>query len=969
VAPDLQQRLQAALGDAFRLERELPRGGMSRLFLATEASLNRQVVVKVLPPEFTSQVSSDRFRQEIELAAHLQHPNILPVLTAGTRNELLYYITPYVAGESLRHRLTREGRLPISDATRILHEIADALAYAHAEGVIHRDIKPENILLEGGHAVITDFGVARAVAAAGSGDRLTDTGLALGTPGYMAPEQAMGSRQVDARADVYALAVVGYEMFAGAPPFAGATAQALVAAHLTATPRPLAELRPDVPPEIARAIGRALIKDPEDRLRTAAEFRDATAAVGTAQALAPPRRRWIPVAAALVAVVLALAAGSLLLRRESEVTLDADVVAVAPFNVLAPNLALWREGLVDLLSRNLDGAGSLRTVAPSTVIRRWSGRADPPSAQELGRRTGAGLAVFGQLVPTGGDSVRLTATLFDVAGGRRMAELEFRDASASIDRLADSLTVGVLRQLGQSRPVGAVRATALRSTSLPALKAFLQGEQLFRRAAWDSALSSYRRAVEIDSGFALAWRRMGSVVGWRIAGGDSLSEVYLFRAANLNRGLPPRESLLVTAESLSAAMYTNSADTAWRAHQARLFATLEQATRRYPEDPEAWYELGDARLHFRHIGRTSLEQVLAPFDHAIAADSSFGLSYLHAIEVAIQLGRPELAQKYIAGFLTHLGSDNHAEGMRLVARLLASPARTPELERLIDISSADVLFTTVLALWAWPDSLESAVRLARALAASRPSKVPAYNDPLWRSWWLSSALASRGRFREAYEVGGDSVARVSEMAVLGGVPPADVAALFGRWLRDPPIHAVPDAIPFGFNLDVLNALPWWAARRDTLSLAAFASRMRSLESRSPSDVHPWLRYGAASAEAYRALARGDTAGAVSRFTSLPNTVCPCVYDQVVTAQLLLQGGRDKEAAAVFEGHYPPFMSPVYGLWRLQRGRALERLGRKDEAAEDYRFTAAVWRHADPELQPYVTEAKQALARLTAEPRP
>jgi eukaryotic-like serine/threonine-protein kinase len=144
VVPDLQQRLQAALGDAFRLERELARGGMSRLFLATEVSLNRQVVVKVLPPELTSEVSSDRFKQEIELAAHLQHPNILPVLTAGTRNELLYYITPYVPGESLRHRLTREGRLPIADATRILHEIADALAYAHAEGVIHRDIKPEN---------------------------------------------------------------------------------------------------------------------------------------------------------------------------------------------------------------------------------------------------------------------------------------------------------------------------------------------------------------------------------------------------------------------------------------------------------------------------------------------------------------------------------------------------------------------------------------------------------------------------------------------------------------------------------------------------------------------------------------------------------------------------------------------------------------------------------------------------------
>jgi hypothetical protein len=206
------------------------------------------------------------------------------------------------------------------------------------------------------------------------------------------------------------------------------------------------------------------------------------------------------------------------------------------------------------------------------------------------------------------------------------------------------------------------------------------------------------------------------------------------------------------------------------------------------------------------------------------------------------------------------------------------------------------------------------------------------------------------------------------MAVLGGVPASNAGALYGRWLKNPPLKESPDAIPFGFNIDLLNALPWWAARRDTASLTAFASLMRSLEPKTPSDVHPWLRYGAASAEAYRALAQGDTAAALTGFTSLPDTVCPCVYDQVVTSQLLMQRGRDKEAADVFEGHYPPFMSPVQGLWRLQRARVFERLGRTEEALEDYRFAASVWQHGDPELQPYVTEAKQALARLTSEPR-
>src|SRR5438094_10283052 len=272
---DLLARLQAALGDAYRIEKELGGGGMSRLFLANEASLHRQVVIKLLPPEFTSEVSAARFKQEIELAAHLQHPNILPVLAAGSNDDLLYYVMPYVAGESLRHRVTREGKFPVADAGRILHEVADALAYAHAEGVIHRDIKPENILLEGNHAVLTDFGVARALTEARSGGRLTDTGISVGTPGYMSPEQAAGDRNIDARADVYALAVVGYEMLAGIPPFAGPSAQAVLAAHLTATPKPLTDLRPETPPDVANVIARALAKDPNAMLRTAADFRDA----------------------------------------------------------------------------------------------------------------------------------------------------------------------------------------------------------------------------------------------------------------------------------------------------------------------------------------------------------------------------------------------------------------------------------------------------------------------------------------------------------------------------------------------------------------------------------------------------------------------------------------------------------------------------------------------------------------------
>src|SRR5256712_2000401 len=418
---DLQARLQSVLGDAYHIERELGGGGMSRLFLATEASLHRQVVIKLLPPEFASEVSARRFRQIIESAAHQQHPNILPVLTAGAKDDLLFYVMPFVSGESLRHRLTREGRLPLADALRILHEIADALAHAHAEGVIHRDVKPENILLLGSHAVLTDFGVARALAESRSGGRITDTGLALGTPGYMSPEQAAGERNVDARADVYALAVVGYEMLAGFPPFAGPTAQAVIAAHLTATPKPLTHVPPEAPPEVANAIARALANDPNSRLRTSADFRDA---FGPAPGRASPPRVSKQARRTIGITVLALAAGAaaLLLRPRAPVALDPDLLAIAPFEVLAPNLELWHEGLVDVLSRNLDGAGPLRTVSPTVVVRRWSGRGDPSSAADFGRRTGARDVVFGSIVAAGQDSVRLTATIYDVASNRALAE-------------------------------------------------------------------------------------------------------------------------------------------------------------------------------------------------------------------------------------------------------------------------------------------------------------------------------------------------------------------------------------------------------------------------------------------------------------------------------------------------------------------------------------------------------------------
>jgi tetratricopeptide (TPR) repeat protein len=275
VSSEFRDRVQHTLGDSFQIERELAPGGMSRLFLASERSLDRRVVVKVLP-ELASEASAQRFQREMLVTAKLQHAHILPVLTAGARDGLLFYVTPFVAGESLRQRLTLHGALSIEEVVRVLREVVDALAFAHALGVVHRDLKPDNILLQHGHAILADFGIVRVVEEATRGDAagpLTEIGLAVGTPGYMAPEQLVGDPLVDARADLYAMGVVAYEMLAGHPPFPGATAHERMVAHLTVAPDHITTYRADTPPQLATIVMRCLEKEPRDRWQSADELK------------------------------------------------------------------------------------------------------------------------------------------------------------------------------------------------------------------------------------------------------------------------------------------------------------------------------------------------------------------------------------------------------------------------------------------------------------------------------------------------------------------------------------------------------------------------------------------------------------------------------------------------------------------------------------------------------------------------
>jgi serine/threonine-protein kinase len=376
-------RLASALADRYRIERELGAGGMATVYLAHDVRHDRKVALKVLRPELAAVIGADRFLKEIKVTANLQHPHILGLIDSGEVDSLLYYVMPYVAGESLRDRLTREKQLPVDDAVRIAREVASALDYAHRHHVIHRDIKPENILLHEGQALVADFGIALAVSAAG-GTRMTETGMSLGTPHYMSPEQAMGEREITARSDVYALGCVLYEMLVGEPPFTGPTAQSIVAKVLTEVPRPLLPQRHTIPPHVEAAVLQALEKLPADRFATAALFADAlanasfathaTASGRATAAVQADRRLGLPAAAllGLGALVLGVAGAKLVWRDRAQAATTTRLMLEFPASQ-QPRLPTFNR---PILAQLPDGSGFLYSGPGANTrtqlwIRRW----------------------------------------------------------------------------------------------------------------------------------------------------------------------------------------------------------------------------------------------------------------------------------------------------------------------------------------------------------------------------------------------------------------------------------------------------------------------------------------------------------------------------------------------------------------------------------------------------------------------
>ncbi|HEY6157434.1 MAG TPA: protein kinase [Gemmatimonadales bacterium] len=542
---NLLAHLGAALADRYAIEREVGQGGMATVYLAQDLKHNRPVALKVLRSELAPLVS-DRFLREVRVTARLNHPHILPLLDSGEADGFVYYTMPYVEGESLRDRLEREQQLPLDDAIRIAREVADALSYAHSHDLVHRDIKPENILLESGHAVVADFGIARAITAA-SGDRLTETGIAVGTPMYMSPEQGAGSQEVNGRSDLYSLGCVLYEMLAGHPPFTGRTAQEVLARHsMDAVPR-ITAARPTVPAAVEQAILAVLAKSPADRFATANRFADALGAgaeIASSRAVAGwgrPRRRLALGATVVVGVVGVVAGAAILARRHGAADIGAgSSVVVMPFenrtavtelDPLGTVVAEWvTQGLTELPFLTV-----LDTRGAQAAARRLGAAATPAAVR---RETGAKVVVAGSYVLQG-DGLQFQAQISSTTEGSILLSIAGVTAPRNLPMAAvEALRQRVLAAFASlhNKDVSRFQAVLAQPPLYAAYRDYVEGLELYMAGDNAEAVRRFQRAATLDPTFLTA--RIWTAQSDMFAGMD-VGEAWARRVDSLISGLRP----------------------------------------------------------------------------------------------------------------------------------------------------------------------------------------------------------------------------------------------------------------------------------------------------------------------------------------------------------------------------------------------------------------------------------------------
>jgi tetratricopeptide (TPR) repeat protein len=1038
---DLRDRLQTALGDAYRMEQELGGGGMSRVFLAEETGLGRKVVIKVLPPEMAAGVNIERFRREIQLAASLQHPHIVPLHAAGQAGDLFYYTMPLVEGESLRAKLAREGELPVGEVVHILRDVVDALAYAHGRGVVHRDIKPDNVLLTGSHAVVTDFGVAKAVSAASGESTLTSLGVALGTPAYMAPEQAAADPHVDHRADLYAVGAMAYEMLCGRPPFHGMTPQAMLAAHVTQAPDPPSAHRPAVPAPLNTLVMRCLEKKPADRVQRAEELLGelqamatpsggmaatgaATISSGTEAAIrrAHPVRvgvlfglgavvvlglvyllmqqlglpTWVFAAAAVFLAVgfpimlltgvferrravarttgytpaahrlgrwfswrrsllgggiafggLALAAAVYMAMRllgiGSVGTLVAkgalkarDPILLADFENRSPDTTLGPT-LTEAFRVDFSQSPTVRLLDPQQVadgLKRMQRRAGTPVtgavARELAQRSGAKAIVTGQIDPVGASYV-LSASVVSAADGTVLTavrENAENDAGllGALDRLSRSLRERIGESLTSIR--GAQPLEQVTTSSLEALRRYTEANRRFGQGDYDGALTLLRQAVDIDTGFAMAYRKTAVVLSNVGAPNDQV-------IAAATKAYVHRDRLPDLERNLATAYYFSVAD--W--DPARVVSAYRAALDLDATNPVALNNLG---IELRRQRQFAAAESLHVRGVALGQGDN---SYVNLVADLAAQGRFAKADSTLRRFQTAFPHDPLVTFTELwlafaerdfaavdsVAAAVLPESRSPFVSQGVTFMAAAAVGTRGQLA-----QFETRARETGAIATARGIPRNALQAAIWLAW---ADLRYRNR-------------------------PADGLARVARALSEHPLASIPASDrPYSYLASFYAA----AGKPDE------AERLLAEYARV---VPAGLRrgdYGQAFARGAIAVAHGRLGDAIPLFRATYDSSGCTNCGLFELASVYERLGQTDSALAVYRRYAdspgldrfiedPIDLAPSY----QRLGELYEARGDRADALTYYTRLVDLWKNADPELQPVVKDVKARIARLAGE---
>jgi serine/threonine protein kinase len=928
-------QLNAALSGRYAIQRELGSGGMATVFLADDLRHRRRVAIKVLHGDLGAAIGRERFLREIEIAAGLHHAHILPVYDSGIAVDLLYFVMPYAEGESLRQRLDREKQLPLDDALEIAREVADALDYAHRHGVVHRDIKPENILLQDGHAVVADFGIARAVVAAGD-RKLTTTGVVIGTPAYMSPEQGVGGQELDGRSDLYALGCVVYEMLAGQPPFTGPTAESLAHQHLNVPARPVTDLRPAVPAKIVRAIQRALAKTPADRFTSAARF---------AEALKGPLEVTPPfvggIAVALLSLVLAAAGLGIWARwdsisrhfgwRESSHANPKEWIIVAAFDGPSdePELAATTR---DLISAGLDQSTSFTVVPPEQIrtalrLARMPAetRVDAALARQLAYRKGIRAVVEGSISHMGEGHTIVVRVLDVERDSVILSENEVAPSQKALIPTISRVTRRIREGLGERRD--AIRRTRLveegMTASFEAFKHRQRGIQLLLSGDSDGAILEGRAALALDPDFAAASALLGFA---------------FFNLGQVDSALAAYRFALSRPERLSdeGRLQTEAAAAELSGNISLSMATLDRLV-----DLEPTSIGGQANRGWLLYRTGQYEAALGSTARA-AAVGPFGptqILILNRFSMLLALGRVDEARTAAAGLNEKFAqtaavwiaaaSGNWALTDSLGTALGASPTASLEMRRL--------------------------GAMAVASAAAARGEVKAADGALRQAqgWAAASIPGARASVQAAHR------ARLLLALISGGA----VSDLEDAWPRDSSISAL-----------VTRGL-LAATAGDTQGARRFAAEVRS---------RPATELARAGADPV--LLDGWIAAQEQRWEEVLRVLGPAARQgsevgfgedragRVTLRWLLARSfeslGRPDSAAYSFEMVLSPLgrvdqeyftRGIAFAFAHARLVLLYTRLGRLDDARRHWRILSETAAHPDPAVQPLIAEAHAALA--------